>query len=185
MKNKYTKGTYSVTRNEWGMPTLVLEYFQDNQFGWGAMYEPQQRRFMLVNHVWVNAAGHLANFYLEGGRAWVAYHYELNEMDDWWEIDDWTPTLEGCRPVLVPCGRDPPYHCAPAVGAANVRGMPNCESCKKDVDPNQKGVLREAIGWVEDRKQGGVHHLILPNSTGRYIHRACLRELPDQPKLFE
>ena len=62
--------------------------------------------------------------------------------------------------------------------------MPNCDSCKKEVNPDHPGVLREVIGWVEARKEGGIHHIVLPNSTGKYAHKACLQELPDQPRLF-
>lgn len=113
MNNKYLEAEYQVTEywdgGGYGM-RLVLYWQQYQNALWE--YEVQQRRFILThNHVWVDAAGHLANFFLEGGKAYVLINYDLKEPDEWWEIDDWTPLSEGANEPVSPCGRDPPHTC--------------------------------------------------------------------------
>lgn len=48
-----------------------------------------------------------------------------------------------------------------------------CVYCAKSIRPSQHGVIREVKGWVRDRSQGGVNHLIAREETGRFAHYAC------------
>jgi hypothetical protein len=61
----------------------------------------------------------------------------------------------------------------------------SCIGCGRPVRPRQSGVLREVSGWVEPRTGGGINHVAHPVPTGRFVHKACLRELDaEQPSLF-
>lgn len=49
-----------------------------------------------------------------------------------------------------------------------------CSICGDKI-PNvrAKNIYREVVGWVKDRKAGGIHHLLGHQPTGRYAHNAC------------
>jgi hypothetical protein len=60
-----------------------------------------------------------------------------------------------------------------------------CRECGERVRHRQSGVLHEVTGWVAPRSGGGIHHIVNPTPTGRYIHKACLEEHQgDQGALF-
>jgi hypothetical protein len=73
-------------------------------------------------------------------------------------------------------------------------GLPplyTCFFCGDAINPRQAGVWRKVSGWVQNRKQGGVNSISLPEPEIGYACNVCIdiaksknRGMPPQDSLF-